>query len=87
MERLFCRPLPCFQLQVGGRVAATLDHEIGDHPVDQRAGVVAFAHVTQEVRDRERRAIRQQLDDEFTHVRRDLDLRGLVGCRGGHADQ
>ena len=84
VPRLFCRPLPdslktlsCvgFRCQAGGVVAAALDDEVRDHAVEQGVGVEALAHVAQEVRRGERRAVRAHLDDELAHVGGDPHLR------------
>jgi hypothetical protein len=62
---------------------AALDDEIADHAVKERVGVLALAHIAQEVRDRERRALRIELDDELTHAGRDAHPRRIRGERGG----
>ena len=69
------------QLLVGGGVAAALDHEIADHAMEQRAVVEALVHVAQEVLDRERRALRIQLDDEVAHAGGDAHERRRAQLR------
>src|ERR1700733_5305383 len=56
------------QLHVARGMSAALDDKIAHDAMNERVGVVALAHVAQKVRDRERRALRCQLDDELTHV-------------------
>jgi hypothetical protein len=63
-------------------VPAALDDEIADHAVKERVGVVALAYIAQEVRDRERRALRIELDDELTHAGRHAYPRRIRGERG-----
>ena len=97
VPRLFCSPLPDslttgswlgFSSRLARRMAAALDDKIADHAMDERIGVVAFAHVAQEVRDREGRAFRRQFDDELAHAGRDAHARrGACGERRSAAER
>src|SRR5688572_23053937 len=69
------------------RHAAALDHEPGDHAMEDRAVVMPVAYVLEEVLHRLRRLRRVQLEADVPRARPNIDLRIGCECVGNHGSR